>query len=548
MYKMLLCLRYLRSRYIALASIISVMLGVATMIVVNGVMAGFTSEMQERLHGILADIVVESTSLDGQSNPELYMQKAQEVAGNDIAAMTSTVEIFAIMNFQYAGKWISVPVQLIGIDPASKAQVGPLTEYLENYQDLRGGKDNKEIIRPALYSKDRTPDWELPEYYAQRRRRRIDMELAAYNQLDHILPSERDSNDDNQDFTPNFDEEADNTAVAADETKPENKEPTTITENSSTVEELTHPDDIFGPAVDNTDNDPYELLEGRLYVGKNIVSFTAKDPETGETRTINTLFPGDNVRISTVKVSQPPKEAHMSATVIDYFKSGMSEYDGNIVFCNLEYLQKIRGMINEQTGEKSVTSIQIKLNDPEKSADVIKRLKAIFPPGQWKVRTWQDKQGPLLAAVAIEAAILNVLLFMIIMVAGFGILAIFYMIVVEKTRDIGILKALGASSHGISTIFLSYGLSLGIVGSGVGVIMGLLFVKYINEIEAALTWITGQKIFDDTIYYLPKIPTLVEPMMVIWVAIGAMIIAVLASILPARRAARLHPVQSLRYE
>lgn len=547
MYKMLLCLRYLRSRYIALASIISVMLGVATMIVVNGVMAGFTSEMQERLHGILADIVIESTSLDGQSNPEFYMQQAQEVAGDDIEAMTSTVEIFAIMNFPYAGKWISAPVQLIGIDPASKAQVGPLTEYLENYRNIRGGKDNKEIIRPALFSKDKIPDWELPEFYAQRRRQRIDMERAAQSQLDHILPSEREESD-NSDFKPDFDDESDNTAVAADEDKTENKKPTAVTDSSSSAEELTHPDDIFGPAVDNKDDDPYELLEGRLYVGKNIVSFTAKDPETGETRTINTLFPGDNVRISTVSVGQPPQEAHMSATVIDYFKSGMSEYDGNIVFCNLEYLQKIRGMIVEETGEKSVTSIQVKLKDPEKSADVIKRLKAIFPPGQWKVRTWQDKQGPLLAAVAIEAAILNVLLFMIIMVAGFGILAIFYMIVVEKTRDIGILKALGASSHGISTIFLSYGLSLGIVGSGVGVILGLLFVKYINEIEAALTWITGQKIFDDTIYYLPKIPTLVEPMMVVWVAIGAMIIAVLASILPARRAARLRPVQSLRYE
>ena len=81
-----------------------------------------------------------------------------------------------------------------------------------------------------------------------------------------------------------------------------------------------------------------------------------------------------------------------------------------------------------------------------------------------------------------ETAILNVLLFLIIAVAGFGILAIFLMIVVEKTRDIGILKSLGASGRGIMGIFLGYGLSLGLVGSGVGMVLGLLFVRHINEI------------------------------------------------------------------
>ena len=78
------------------------------------------------------------------------------------------------------------------------------------------------------------------------------------------------------------------------------------------------------------------------------------------------------------------------------------------------------------------------------------------------------------------------LLFLIIAVAGFGILAIFYMIVVEKTRDIGILKSLGASGRGVMGIFLAYGLSLGMVGSGVGMVAGLLFVRYINEIAAGL--------------------------------------------------------------
>ena len=96
----------------------------------------------------------------------------------------------------------------------------------------------------------------------------------------------------------------------------------------------------------------------------------------------------------------------------------------------------------------------------------------------------------------LETTILNLLLFMIIAVAGFGILAIFYMIVVEKTRDIGILKSLGASGRGVMGIFLGYGLSLGLVGSGVGMVIGLLIVHYINQIAAGLAWLTGRPVFD----------------------------------------------------
>ena len=147
-----------------------------------------------------------------------------------------------------------------------------------------------------------------------------------------------------------------------------------------------------------------------------------------------------------------------------------------------------------------------------------------------------------------EITVLNILLFMIIAVAGFGILATFYMIVVEKTKDIGILKALGAPSRGVMSIFLNYGLALGLVGTGVGIMLGLAFVYYINSIADVVQWITGQEIFDPTIYYFDKIPTIVEPMTVFWVAVGAVAIAVLASVLPALRAAKLHPVEALRYE
>ena len=122
------------------------------------------------------------------------------------------------------------------------------------------------------------------------------------------------------------------------------------------------------------------------------------------------------------------------------------------------------------------------------------------------------------------------------------------MIVVEKTKDIGILKALGAPSRGVMSIFLGYGVSLGTVGTGAGIVLGLLFVRYINEIADFVGFVTGQEIFDPTIYYFSEIPTIINPLTICWVAIGAIMIAVLASVLPALRAARLHPVEALRYE
>ncbi len=98
MYKYLLCWRYLRTRYIALASIVSVMLGVATMIVVNSVMAGFSEKMRDRLHGVLADVVVESYSLDGFPRPDEVMARIKDVAGDRIEALAPTTELYALLD------------------------------------------------------------------------------------------------------------------------------------------------------------------------------------------------------------------------------------------------------------------------------------------------------------------------------------------------------------------------------------------------------------------------------------------------------------------
>ena len=544
MYKILLCLRYLRTRYIALASIVSVMLGVATMIVVNSVMAGFSTEMRDRIHGILADVIVETTSLDGTYDPEKQMAIIRQAAGDDIEQMTATVEIYGMLSFEFGGQWITRPVTLIGIKPEEKAKVGPLVDYLDSYNALR---EDGRIVRAPLRNRDVPAGWTLTADAKAYRREWTDRQRWRLEQLyDHGEPDNGPGANPFDQFDPRATGKPatttgdDNAASEnpfgpkAESEKPKAENPQRKTKNRSGAKE----DPI----------DPAEPLDGRIYIGRGLISFLYKDPLTGKTATRMMVRPGDDVAISTVSAGRPPEARHFNATVVDVFKSGMSEYDSNLVFCNIEYLQQVRGMVDPTTGSRAITSIQIKLKDYTQAKAVVARLRAAFPPGMFTVRTWEQKQGPLLAAVDVESAILNVLLFLIIAVAGFGILAIFYMIVVEKTRDIGILKALGASSRGVMSIFLSYGLGLGIVGSGVGVGLGLMFVYYINEIEALITVITGRKVFDEKIYYFPSIPTDVHAGMVFWVAMGAIVIAVLASILPARRASRLHPVEALRFE
>jgi len=573
MYKAFLSLRYLRTRYIAMASIVSVMLGVATMIVVNSVMKGFTSEMRSRIQGLLSDIVIETNSLDGQAGARRQFELARKVCGDKIAGMTATVEVWGLVTFNFGGQWTTRPITLIGIEPEQKATVGPLVQYLESYHTL---KDGKKIIRQPLRSADEAPGWTLTaqakawRHEANQRRKWIDERLDSPPESpgEGDQPGNHVSQVNHSDIKEPPSAPRGGTAPGGSPAPPPPTQlnaptpgnvpaaaiagvktpPNTAPPSENPFDKMQLPPSVpTRPAVN--DDEPQVA---RLYIGAGLIRFPYEDSKTGERRMIEMVRPGEDVTISTVNAGRPPNRADFKATVVDVFKCGMSEYDSNLVFCNLEELQKVRAMYNPQNENdpdgRGITSIQIKLKDFADAPEVIERLQAVFSPGIYTIKTWEQKQGPLLAAVEIETGILNVLLFLIIAVAGFGILAIFFMIVVEKTRDIGILKALGASSGGVMSIFLSYGLALGIVGSGVGVALGLLFVRYINELESVITAVTGRKVFDDKVYYFPEIPTLVQPGMVFWVTCGAIAIAILASVLPARRAARLRPVEALRYE
>ncbi|MFM8251395.1 MAG: FtsX-like permease family protein [Planctomycetota bacterium] len=552
MYKLFLSWRYLRTRWIALASIISVMLGVATMIIVNSVMEGFTKEMHDRLHGILSDVVVESVGLGGIPDPVWHEAKIREVLGDEIAGITHAVRVPAMVNFQVRGQWVTQQIMLIGIDEQTYGQVSDFSKFLKH-------PENREQLSFLL----RENQYELPlaETGWEHRRQRVtaerefreEWERAQRTQAEAFgTPGRGNQSSDGSSSAAPPTERPDDEAPPAERSPdemPAEEQPGATSDPFRRAAPAADPFRGAAPAPTEVVFDEAREQHTGIVLGIAITSVRQRKPD-GKIQDFFLARPGDDVQITFPTAGQPPKAVSDKFTIVDLYESKMSEYDSSFAFVPLSKLQDLRGMVDPITGTTSVTSIQIRLRAGSNLNVARDRLRAIFPLEQfsYRVETWRDLQGPLLAAVRMETTILNILLFLIIAVAGFGILATFFMIVVEKTRDIGILKALGAPSGGVMSIFLNYGLCLGLVGATVGMILGLIFVANINRIAKGIEFITGHEVFDPTVYYFQTIPTIVKPFTVTWVTLGAILIAVLASVLPALRAARLHPVQALRYE
>src|SRR4051794_33901123 len=137
MYRLLLCTRYLTTRPIGLVSVVSVMLGVATLIIVNSVMLGFQTQLRSRLHGILSDVMVEATDLNGFTDSELVMEQIRLAAGDRIKAMTPVMEVPALLQCEVEGANRMIDVMLVGVDPVGRTQVGDFARHLQSERNQK---------------------------------------------------------------------------------------------------------------------------------------------------------------------------------------------------------------------------------------------------------------------------------------------------------------------------------------------------------------------------------------------------------------------------
>jgi lipoprotein-releasing system permease protein len=187
-------------------------------------------------------------------------------------------------------------------------------------------------------------------------------------------------------------------------------------------------------------------------------------------------------------------------------------------------------------------------NEVQKITDQVRATHDIPFFYDFKVQTWVEQQGAFIKAVKNEVVLTTVLFGIISMVAVLLIFCIFYMIVVEKTKDIGIIKSVGATGTGILSLFLGYGFAIGVIGASLGFGVAFFVVKYINELHAWLGRRMGIVIWSPETYQFDKIPSRMETSTVVYVLIVAVLSAVLGALLPAIRAAMMNPVDALRYE
>lgn len=279
--------------------------------------------------------------------------------------------------------------------------------------------------------------------------------------------------------------------------------------------------------------------------------------------------------------------------VANEFETGLLEVDQNTVIVNLDLLQRMLGMdegrrivgeldpfavvTDPVTGEQTFNTEPPTETDPARvtrlliraadgvDADTVKaRAAAIYeefaaahpgevplPPGEAegiRMETWRDANRTLIAAVEKETQLVLFIFSFISSTAAFLVLAIFWSMISEKTRDIGVLRSLGASRAGVAWVWVRYGVAIGVVGSVLGLALAYAVVLNINTIHDWMGAVLGVKIWDPAVYYFTRIPSEVDPAHAVMVFLGGVFASVVGALIPALRAAHMDPVKALRFE
>ena len=234
-----------------------------------------------------------------------------------------------------------------------------------------------------------------------------------------------------------------------------------------------------------------------------------------------------------------PKMRRFRVTGI--FHSGMYEYDNTMAYVSIESAQKFFGL------ESEVTGVQVKTSDLYQVKEIGREIRRKLGFPFW-TKDWMEMNRNLFSALRLEKIAMFIILILIVLVAAFNIISTLIMVVMEKHKDIAILKSMGASSSGILKIFMIEGLVIGVVGTVLGTTLGLLAAFNLENITGFVEGLFGFKILASDVYYIDKLPSQVNPLDVWIITATAILISLLATLYPSWRASRLDPAEALRYE
>ena len=241
--------------------------------------------------------------------------------------------------------------------------------------------------------------------------------------------------------------------------------------------------------------------------------------------------------VQTIVGNLPKQETYIVDSIFD---SGLADFDQNIAFINIKDLENLFDL------DESERFLEIYLKDPKKIDFAKKKLKEIF--NNEYIYTWSDLNKSLFSALKVERNVMFIILSLIIIVAAFNIISGLTILVKNKTKEIAILKSIGVQNKSIAKIFFMVGFLIGSTATLFGILLGVLFSTYIENIRQLLSNIFNISLFPKEIYFLSKMPSEINVYSIFLIAICSIIITSIVSIYPAIKASKLDPVKALKYE